>query len=65
MDKSVKINLAGILFQMDEEAYYLLRDYLQEINARLKNVAGSNETIDDIEARISEIFQNQRGIAAQ
>jgi phage shock protein PspC (stress-responsive transcriptional regulator) len=63
MDKSVKINLAGILFQMDEEAYYLLRDYLQEINARLKNVAGSNETIDDIEARISEIFQNQRGIA--
>jgi phage shock protein PspC (stress-responsive transcriptional regulator) len=61
MDKSVKINLAGTLFQVDEEAYHLLRDYLQAINARLKNVAGGNETIDDIEARISEIFQNQQG----
>jgi phage shock protein PspC (stress-responsive transcriptional regulator) len=63
MDKSIKINLAGTLFQIDEDAYHLLRDYLQAINARLKNVAGCNETVDDIEARISEIFQNQRGIA--
>ena len=63
MDKSVKINLAGTLFHVDEEAYYLLRDYLQSVNARLKNTAGSNETIDDIEARISEIFQNKRGAA--
>ena len=63
MDKSVKINLAGTLFHVDEEAYLLLRDYLQAINARLKNADGGNETIDDIEARISEIFQNQRGIA--
>jgi phage shock protein PspC (stress-responsive transcriptional regulator) len=63
MDKSVKINLAGTLFHIDEDAYHLLRDYLQAINARLKNVAGGNETIDDIEARISEIFQNNSGIA--
>jgi phage shock protein PspC (stress-responsive transcriptional regulator) len=63
MDKSVKINLAGTLFQIDEDAYHLLRDYLQAINARLKNVPGGNETIDDIEARISEIFQNNRGTA--
>ncbi len=32
---SVKINLAGTLFQIDEDAYHLLRDYLQAINARL------------------------------
>ena len=28
MDKTIKINLGGILFQIDEEAYKILRDYL-------------------------------------
>lgn len=63
MDKTIKINLAGILFQMDEEAYRLLRNYLQSINARFKNVPGGNETVDDIEARIAEIFQSQKGLS--
>lgn len=63
MDKSIKINLAGTLFQIDEEAYHILRDYLQALNNRLKNVPGGNETIDDIESRIAEIFQSQRGTA--
>jgi phage shock protein PspC (stress-responsive transcriptional regulator) len=63
MDKTIKINLAGILFQIDEEAYHILRHYLQSIDARLKNVAGGHETIDDIESRIAEIFQTQQGIA--
>lgn len=63
MDKSIKINLAGIVFQIEEDAYRILRDYLNAIDARLKNVAGGNETLDDIESRIAEIFQSQRGIA--
>jgi phage shock protein PspC (stress-responsive transcriptional regulator) len=63
MDKTIKINLAGILFQTDEEAYQLLRDYLQTINARFRNVPGGNETVDDIEARIAEIFQSQKGLS--
>jgi phage shock protein PspC (stress-responsive transcriptional regulator) len=62
MDKTIKINLAGILFQIDEKAYHVLRHYLQSIDARLKNVAGGHETIDDIESRIAEIFQTQQGI---
>jgi phage shock protein PspC (stress-responsive transcriptional regulator) len=63
MDKSVKINLAGTLFQIDEEAYHKLRDYLQALNNRFRNVPGGNETIEDIESRISEIFQSQGGNA--
>jgi phage shock protein PspC (stress-responsive transcriptional regulator) len=63
MDKTIKINLAGILFQIDEEAYKLLHDYLLSINARFRNVPDGNETIDDIEARIAEIFQSQKGIS--
>jgi phage shock protein PspC (stress-responsive transcriptional regulator) len=63
MDKTININLAGSLFQIDEEAFRILRDYLQSINTRFANVQGGNETIEDIEARIAEIFQSQRGSA--
>ena len=63
MDKTIKINLGGILFQIDEEAYKILRDYLQAINNRLKNIPGGSETIEDIESRIAEIFQSQGGLA--
>jgi phage shock protein PspC (stress-responsive transcriptional regulator) len=63
MDKTIKINLAGILFQVDEDAYYILRDYLKAIDTRFKHVPGGLETIEDIETRIAEIFQSQKGLA--
>jgi phage shock protein PspC (stress-responsive transcriptional regulator) len=63
MDKTININLGGTLFQIDQEAYRILRDYLQAINNRFKNVQGGHETIDDIEFRIAEIFQSQKGLA--
>jgi len=63
MDKTININIAGTLFQIDDEAYRILRDYLQAINNRFKNVQGGHETIDDIEYRIAEIFQSQKGLA--
>src|SRR4030042_1694440 len=60
MEKTINIDLGGTLFQIDEEAYRILRDYLQAINLKFKNVPGGNETIDDIESRIAEIFQSQK-----
>lgn len=63
MDKTIKINLGGILFQIDEEAYKMLRDYLQAIDRKFRNVQGGSETIEDIEFRIAEIFQSQKGTA--
>jgi phage shock protein PspC (stress-responsive transcriptional regulator) len=63
MDKTININLGGTLFQIDEEAFRILRDYLQAINSRFGNVHGGHETIDDIESRIAEIFQSQKGLA--
>jgi len=58
MEKTIKINIAGVIFQINEDGFELLRDYLQSINNRLKNVTGGNEMIEDIEARIAEIFQS-------
>jgi len=63
MDKTININLGGALFQIDEEAYKMLRDYLQAIDLKFRNVPGGNETIEDIESRIAEIFLSQRGNA--
>src|SRR4030043_24262 len=63
MDKTIKINLGGTLFQIDEEAYKILRDYLQAIDRKFRNIPGGTETIEDIESRIAEIFQSQKGMA--
>jgi phage shock protein PspC (stress-responsive transcriptional regulator) len=63
MDKTININIAGILFQIDEDAYGILRDYLQAINSRFKNVPGGVETVGDIESRIAEIFESQKTTA--
>ena len=62
MDKTIKINLGGSLFQIDEEAYRMLRDYLQAIDTGFRNVPGGYETIEDIESRIAEIFQSHKDI---
>jgi phage shock protein PspC (stress-responsive transcriptional regulator) len=63
MDKTININLGGTLFQIDDAAFLILRDYLQAINNRFANVQGGHETIEDIELRIAEIFQSQKGLA--
>jgi phage shock protein PspC (stress-responsive transcriptional regulator) len=62
MDKTININLGGSLFQIDEDAFSILRDYLQAINNRFRNVQGGLETVEDLELRIAEIFRSQKGI---
>ncbi|HLN20958.1 MAG TPA: PspC domain-containing protein [Bacteroidales bacterium] len=62
MNKTVNINLGGTLFQIDEEAYLLLNDYINAINARFRHTPGGIETIEDIEYRIAEIFRSRKGL---
>ncbi len=56
MNKTVNINLAGIFFHIDEDAYAKLQHYLEAIKRSLTNTQGSEEIIADIEARIAELF---------
>jgi phage shock protein PspC (stress-responsive transcriptional regulator) len=56
MNKTVNINLAGIFFHVDEDAYNVLKNYLDTIKMSFKNTEGSLEIIADIEARIAELF---------
>ncbi|WP_194767076.1 PspC domain-containing protein [Tamlana sp. I1] len=59
MNKTVNINLAGIFFHIDEDAYLKLQGYLEAIKRSLTDSQGRDEIIADIEARIAELF-NER-----
>ncbi|MCO4814883.1 MAG: PspC domain-containing protein [Flavobacteriales bacterium] len=55
MKKTVSINIRGINFMIEEDAYELLQNYLERLNNTLKNEEGSQEIVEDIELRIAEI----------
>lgn len=59
MKKTIKINLSGFVFTLDEDAYQELKNYLDSINSRFRNMKEGNEIISDIESRIAEIFQSK------
>ena len=56
MKKTTDINIAGQLFRIDEEAWEILKRYLDHVSARFSTEQGGDETVADIEARIAEIF---------
>ncbi|WP_300436287.1 PspC domain-containing protein [Christiangramia sp.] len=60
MNKTVNINLAGIFFHIDEDAYARLQRYLEAIKHSFSNTQGRDEIISDIEARIAELFSEKR-----
>ncbi|MFI8380162.1 PspC domain-containing protein [Leeuwenhoekiella sp. NPDC079379] len=59
MNKTVNINLAGLFFHIDENAYAKLQRYLDAIKRSFTDAQGREEIIQDIEARIGELF-NER-----
>jgi phage shock protein PspC (stress-responsive transcriptional regulator) len=56
MIKTININLSGIVFNINEDAYDILNNYLTSIRSKFKNVDGGEEIIADIESRIAELF---------
>ncbi|MCO5725376.1 PspC domain-containing protein [Robiginitalea marina] len=56
MNKTVNINLANMLFHIDENAFQKLQRYLEAIKRSFSGTRGSDEIIADIEARIAELF---------
>ena len=56
MKKNITINLCGRLFQIDEDAYELLQQYIESLRSYFGRQEGGDEIVDDIEARIAELF---------
>jgi len=69
MNKTVNINLANVLFHIDENAYNKMRRYLESVKRSFANTPGSDEIIADIEARIAELFyeklENERQVITE
>ncbi len=61
MNKTFTINLSGLIFHIDEDAYARLQDYIQKLKQHFANQAGSDEIITDIESRMAELLQERLG----
>lgn len=53
------MNLSGIIFHIEEDAYDKLNNYLSTIKGYFKNSEGCDEIMSDIEARIAEMLQGK------
>lgn len=61
MKKTVSINLNSFMYNIDEDAYQILSDYLGQLKSHFSNQAEGEEIIRDIEARMAEIFNMKIG----
>jgi phage shock protein PspC (stress-responsive transcriptional regulator) len=57
MKKAVKINISGMIFHLDEDAYELLLQYNVALAAHFGKGNEGKEICDDIERRIAELLQ--------
>ncbi|RZJ54029.1 MAG: PspC domain-containing protein [Flavobacterium sp.] len=60
MNKTVNINLGGMFFHIDEDAYLKLTRYFDAIKRSLSNSSGQDEIIKDIEMRVSELLTDKQ-----
>ncbi len=59
MNQTKTVNLAGINFYLDNDAYIKLDEYLSQLKKHFNNQEGADEIMRDIENRIAEIFQEK------
>ena len=60
MNKTVNINLGGMFFHIDEDAYQKMTRYFDAIKRSLSNSSGHDEIIKDIEMRVSELLNEKQ-----
>jgi phage shock protein PspC (stress-responsive transcriptional regulator) len=60
MKKTNTINLGGIIFHIEEDAFTQLQNYLNSIRKHFSISDDQEEIVTDIESRIAEIMQNKK-----
>lgn len=65
MKKNININLSGSLFAIDEDAYELLQHYTDTLRRYYRSREEGEEVVDDIEARIAELLNEQKAQGVQ
>ncbi|PCJ25014.1 MAG: hypothetical protein COA97_08535 [Flavobacteriales bacterium] len=59
MNQTVTVNISGIVFHIEVDAYEDLGNYLSKIRSYFKNSEECEEIMTDIEARIAELFNEK------
>ena len=65
MKKTFSVNLGNRVFNIDEDAYLLLKGYLDRIEAYFAGETDREDIMSDIESRISELFSENLGIGKE
>ena len=58
MKKTTYINLSGMAFKIEEDAFEKLNLYLESVKSRLGESDEATETLNDIESRMAELFSS-------
>lgn len=65
MNKTLTVNIGGMVFHIEEFAYDTLKKYLEAIRSHFTTGDGRDEIMQDIEGRIAEMFSARIGTARQ
>ncbi|MBN1598394.1 MAG: PspC domain-containing protein [Bacteroidales bacterium] len=65
MKKTMTVNLGGMVYHIDDDAFDVLKKYLESIKNELKNIDTNDEIYNDIESRISELLNERMGTTKQ
>ena len=65
MKRVETININGIIFSIDDDAYVKLCSYLKILGQKFENEQGGRDIIVDIEARVAELFSERVGGAVR
>lgn len=60
MNKTVNINIGGLFFHIDEDAFQKLSRYFDAIKRSLSNSSGKDEIMKDIEMRVAELLTEKQ-----
>ena len=61
MNEFTKISLAGVSFNLENDAFAMLENYISELTGFYDKEDGGKEIISDIEERIAELFLERNG----
>ncbi len=61
MKKTININIRGVGFTIDDDAFWMLDNYLETLSHALKNSPDGSEIMEDIETRVAELLCERDG----
>lgn len=61
MKKAIRIHISGYIFSIDEDAYSVLKEWLDSISTQYLKEEDGKEIINDVEMRVAELFKEKLG----